>query len=94
MATQSNVPHSNPRSKSAAIIRRLRAYRSPAVEVPAARKPEVVILAHVHVCAACGKVHICEARPCWLRYRSHAKQWEWTCPKCSGPDEPAVAIAA
>ena len=63
------------------------------VVVPAARKPEIVILLHWHVCASCGEPRVCETNPCWLRYRSHARQWAWTCAGCSNePDEPAVAV--
>ena len=62
------------------------------VVVPAARKPEVIELLHVHVCVQCGKLRVCEVNPCWLRYWSHARQWAWTCPRCGGPREPAVAV--
>jgi hypothetical protein len=89
MATRRNVPHSNPRSKSAVIIRRLRSYRIPRPAVPTG-KPEIVVLLHGHVCAACESFRACDARPCWLRYRAHRKQWEWLCPQCR-PAGPAVA---
>jgi hypothetical protein len=90
MATQQNLSRSNPRSKlSATIIRRLRSYRLPRTAVPTG-KPDLVILMHAHVCAACKKLRPCNARPCWLRYRSHRRQWEWTCPDYRGP-APAAA---
>jgi hypothetical protein len=90
MATRSTVPHSHSRSKSAVIIRRLRSYRLPRPTVPTG-KPEIIILLHWHICATCKKTCVCNARPCWLRYRSHRRQWEWICPDCSGPVSPAVA---
>jgi hypothetical protein len=46
--------------------------------------PKIVILLHLHLCASCGNVRVCEDNPCWLRYRIHAKQWAWTCSKCGG----------
>jgi len=56
-------------------------------------KPEVLILLHWHVCKNCGKPRVCDAKSCYLRYRSHARQWAWTCAGCNhGPDEPAVAL--
>jgi hypothetical protein len=87
MATRSNVSHS--RTHSAAIVSRLRSYRLPPPAVPIS-KPEVVVLLHGHVCAACNKFRACNARPCWLRYRAHRKQREWLCPQCK-PAGPAVA---
>lgn len=50
----------------------------------AAPTPQIVILAHVHVCASCGKPRVCQEDPCWLRYRQHARQWAWICTKCGG----------
>lgn len=68
-------------------------HSSTPVAVPAARKPAVIDLLHVHVYAQCGKLRVCEVSPCWLRYWTHARMWAWTCPRCNqGPAEPAVAV--
>ncbi len=56
-------------------------------------RPDVRHLAACPRCAACGKLRVCQELPCWLRYRSHARQRAWTCAACSNePDEPTIAV--